>query len=252
MSAGSVTACSSGPTRLAAGLDFDAVFVLGVAEGLCPAARREDALVPDNDRQRRIAGELLTRTQRVLHDRRALLASLGTGREVRVLSFPRGDGRTGRARQPSRWLVDLLAARTGVRVDSATIATQANDYVTTYRSFLDGLRHAPAPLSLADRDLHRLERHAACGLELRRHHLAAEPAIARGAELIAARTSSALTRFDGNVMGQVVPGLTTQPGQTGPAACCRRAASRRGPAARCVTSSATCCDSLRSSGPKTS
>ncbi|HUP76000.1 MAG TPA: PD-(D/E)XK nuclease family protein [Acidimicrobiales bacterium] len=199
-----------GPTRLAPGLDVDAVFVLGVAEGLCPAARREDALVPDRDRQRAIAGELLTRTQRVLHDRRALLASLGTGSRVRVLSFPRGDGRTGRARQPSRWLVDLLATRTGVRVDSATIPSQVNDYVTTYRSFLDGLRHAPAPLSLADRDLGQLERHASCGLEVRRHHLAAESAIARGVDMITARASSSLTRFDGNVVGQVVPALASQ------------------------------------------
>jgi RecB family exonuclease len=202
-----------GPTRLAPGLDVDAVFVLGVAEGLCPAARREDALVPDRDRQRAVAGELLTRTQRVLHDRRALLASLGTGRQVRVLSFPRGDGRTGRARQPSRWLVDLLAARTGIRVDSSTIAVQANDYVTTYRSFVDGLRSAPAPLSLADRDLRVLERHVACGLEVRRHHLVTEPAIARGVEMITARASSALTRFDGNVVGQIVPRLASSSDQ---------------------------------------
>ena len=204
-----------GPTRLAPGLDVDAVFVLGVAEGLCPASRREDALVPDRDRQRAIAGELLTRTQRVLHDHRALLASLGTGVHVRVLSFPRGDGRTGRARQPSRWLVDLLAARTGVRVDSATIASQVNDHVTTYRSFLDGLRQAPTPLSLADRDLRVLERHTACGLDVRRHHLAAETAIARGVAMITARASSSLTRFDGHVVGQVVPQLTSQSDQAG-------------------------------------
>ena len=194
-----------GPTRLAPGLDVDAVFVLGVAEGLCPAARREDALLPDRDRERAVAGELLTRTQRVLHERRALLASLGAGHDMRVLSFPRGDGRTGRARQPSRWLIDLLAARTGVRADSATITTLLSDHVTTYRSFLDGLRQAPAAASLADRDLHQLEHHVACGLELHRHHLAAEPTIARAVDMTAARASSTLTRFDGLVAGSAVP-----------------------------------------------
>ena len=202
-----------GPTRLAAGLDVDAVFVLGAAEGLCPMTRREDALVPDRDRERAVEGELLTRTRRVLDERRALLASLGAGHVVRALSFPRGDGRTGRARQPSRWLVDLLAARTGVRADSATIATLTSDHVTTYRSFLDGLRHALAPVSLADRDLHQLEHHVACGLEVRRHHLAGESAIARGVELVAARASSVLTRFDGYVAGQVLPRIAAQSDQ---------------------------------------
>jgi ATP-dependent helicase/nuclease subunit B len=205
-----------GPTRLAPGLDVDAVFVLGVAEGLCPAARREDALVPDRDRALAVAGELLTRTQRVLHERRSLLASLGTGDKVRVLSFPRGDGRTGRARQPSRWLVDLLAARTGVRADSATIATLFNDHVTTYRSFLDGLRQAPVALSLADRDLHQLEHHVACGLDVQRHHLAGEPAIARAIDMVAARASSVLTRFDGHVAGQAVPEIAASVDRLGP------------------------------------
>jgi RecB family exonuclease len=194
-----------GPTRLAPGLDVDAVFVIGVAEGFCPTGRREDALLPDRDRVCAIAGELPTRAQRVQHDRRALLSALATGGRVRVCTFPRGDGRTGRGRQPSRWLVDLLAERTGVRVHSDAIAQLANDHVTTYRSFVDGLRTGPAPLSLADRDLHDLERHVVCGLEVRRHHLATEPEIARGVDLVEARSSASLTRFDGNVAGRAVP-----------------------------------------------
>ena len=201
-----------GPTRLAAGLDVDAVFVLGVAEGLCPAARREDALLPDRDRERAVAGELLTRTQRVLHDRRSLLAALATGHHTRVCSFPRGDGRTGRARQPSRWLLDLLTARTGARVDSDAIAKMSDEHVTTYRSFVDGLRRGPAPVSVADRDLHRLERHVDCGLDIRVHHLVGEPAIARGVDLIEARASASLTRFDGNVAGLPVPEIASQSG----------------------------------------
>ena len=203
-----------GPTRLAAGLDVDAVFVLGAAEGLCPMTRREDALVPDRDRERAVEGELLTRTRRVLDERRALLASLGAGHVVRVLSFPRGDGRTGRARQPSRWLVDLLAARTGVRADGATIATLTSDHVTPIVRFSMALRHALAPaMSLADRDLHQLEHHVACRARVRRHHLAGESAIARGVELVAARASSVLTRFDGYVAGQVLPRIAAQSDQ---------------------------------------
>src|SRR5690606_4083644 len=40
-----------GPLASAVGLDFDAVFVLGCAEGLCPAPRRDDAMLPDQVRE---------------------------------------------------------------------------------------------------------------------------------------------------------------------------------------------------------
>jgi RecB family exonuclease len=199
-----------GPTRLAPGLDVDAVFVVGVAEGFCPATRREDALLPDRDRARAVAGELHTRAQRVLHDRRSLLAALAVGEQIRVCTYPRGDGRTGRARQPSRWLVDLLETRMGRRVDSDAIAHLVNEHVTTYRSFVDGLRNGPAPTSLADRDMHHLERHVECGLDVRMHHLAAEIEIARGVDLIEARASTGLTRFDGNVAGMAVPRVAAE------------------------------------------
>ena len=43
-----------GPLAAAAGHDLDAVFVVGLAEGLCPMARRDEALLPE--RVRALAG----------------------------------------------------------------------------------------------------------------------------------------------------------------------------------------------------
>ena len=186
------------PVALAHGLDLDAVFVVGAAEGLCPLARREDALIPDRERA---PSELVTRTSRIHHERRAFLAAIAAGRYTRSVSYARGDGRSGRARLPSRWLLAIASDQLGRHVASDELDRLGGPLVDTSLSFVDGLRRAATPVSLAERDLHLLELHAASGLDVRRHHLAAAGPLARGYELMAARSSDVLTRFDGIIPG---------------------------------------------------
>ena len=198
-----------GPTFLAPGLDVDAVFVVGVAEGFCPAIRREDSLLSDHDRDLAAFGELATRGNRVVQEHRSLLAALSAGRLSRVASYPRGDGRTGRTRWASRWLVELVRECTGEIVTTETIGEMKHDRVLNYASFRDGLRQAATWVSLADRDLRLLDRHHDLGRDVRSHHLAGEPTLSRGFAMIDARLSETFTRFDGKVDPELVAGRTT-------------------------------------------
>ena len=68
------------PIGAAIGLDLDAVVVVGLAEGLCPVPRREDALLADRDRQLAVDGELAVREDALQEQRRGYLAALGRRR----------------------------------------------------------------------------------------------------------------------------------------------------------------------------
>lgn len=192
-----------GPLAMAPGLDLDAVFVLGMAEGTCPSPRSEDALLPDDVRSA-AEDELLTRDEGLRQQHRHLLAALSTGGEHRVLVFPRGDLRGSRTRLPSRWLLSTASALHGERVHSTDFAALGEPVVGEVRSFSDGLTRAPAAVSLVERDLAALEARRRAGLDP-----AASPAIGldlrRGLEAQAARHSERFTEWDGNLAGLPVP-----------------------------------------------
>lgn len=192
------------PVQLARGIDLDAVYVVGAAEGWCPAARREDALIPDDQRVL-TGGELPTRRERAAREHHAFLAALSCGSTVRVASYPRGDGRSGRSRLPSRWLLDMAREQLGEHLASTKLAALRHPLVLSYESYIDGVRRAPTLLNLADYDLRSLDRTHSDGADIASHHaVTADVALAAGIELLRARASSAFTRFDGAV-GALAP-----------------------------------------------
>jgi len=64
-----------GPLSGSVGQDFDAVFVLGMAEESCPSPRGDDALLPDAVRRAAGAGELAVQADRI-HDQHRTLCHL--------------------------------------------------------------------------------------------------------------------------------------------------------------------------------
>ncbi len=96
-----------GPLAGAIGLDFDHVFVVGMAEGVCPRPIREDTLLPD-DQRAIVAPDLPQRGDRLLLERRRYLHAISAGGEGVVLTTPLGDGRNGRDRAVSRWWLESL------------------------------------------------------------------------------------------------------------------------------------------------
>ncbi len=190
--------CASIGTGL--GLDLDAVFMLGLAEGLCPAPRREDALLADADRALAVEQELPVRTVSLGEQRRQFLAALGAGGKHRVLSYPRGDLRSGRERLPSRWLLESASALAAQRVFASDFATLDHEVgVHATASFASGLAAWNDAPSLIEHDLGLLSTFVAGGGELRAHALVAGSAVAAGVDATRGRMGPAFSRWDGNV-----------------------------------------------------
>ncbi len=95
-----------GPVADAVGQEFDLLCVVGMAEGSMPPTGSDDPLLPESVRA--LTGGVLPSwrdRQDVQH--RDLLAALAGARQ-RVMTFPRGDLRSGASRVPSRWVLPTL------------------------------------------------------------------------------------------------------------------------------------------------
>ena len=180
----------------ARGADFDLVIVLGMAEGFTPSADGEDLLLPELHRDRQ-AGH-----------RQDSLAALAAARRKRVLTLPRSDPRSGRARLPSRWLLEAAGRHAGRRVYAQDLVTLEAPWYQRAPSFAGGL-DADEPASPRDWDLASL---TAWSGDLDRHPLvASDPALARGIAAQQARASAGFSVWDGHVGPH--PSLAMRSGQ---------------------------------------
>ncbi len=194
-----------GSVEAVVGLDLDAVFVVGMTEGAFPAGVREDALLPDDERQA-ASPDLPRRGDRVPQARRAYLAALACGRE-RVLSYARGDLRRGREQRPSPWLLESLSARVGRRLFSREVSelepVAGFDWVP---SLTAAVRSSLEPASEADRDLRSLLRWFDRHHQLDGHPLTTtDPVLRAGLRARHERRAGDFTRFDGLVHGLETP-----------------------------------------------
>ena len=203
-----------GPVSLGLGIDLDLAVVCGMAEGMFPARRRDDALLPD--RERALAEPDLTQRSDHGDGHRALLAVLA-GARSRVLLCPRGDLRRSAPLTPSRWLLDAAEAIDGRRPGTDDLGRQSGDWLTEVPSFVAGLRATDFPAHVQEYDMRALLDHR----DRRRGRSRSGPGPAvrigeragwdidsvrqrvelqRGIELRLGRGSSRLTRFDGNLV----------------------------------------------------
>lgn len=201
-----------GPLASAVGQDFDAVFIVGCAEGLLPVGRRDDTMIPDATREL-TDGQLDLRRNRLHQQHRAYLAALACAPEGRrTLTFPRGDLRANRETLPSRWLLDSAGALNGAPVYATDFDALSADVVTEVASFASGLRTTPVFASVAERDLAALAAHPALPTEA--HELADHPIaapIAQSIRALQARRSDQFTEWDGNLEGQPIASTADRP-----------------------------------------
>jgi CRISPR/Cas system-associated exonuclease Cas4 (RecB family) len=101
-----------GPIDAARGLDFDVVFVPGLAEKIFPPKVVEDPILPDEAR-RAIDEGLEVREGRVASERLALRLAVGAASRAVVLSYPRVDLEQARPRVPSFYALEALRAAEG-------------------------------------------------------------------------------------------------------------------------------------------
>ncbi|MEL7974350.1 PD-(D/E)XK nuclease family protein [Isoptericola sp. F-RaC21] len=187
------------PPSSAVGLDLDTVVVVGLSEDLYPGRPRTDALLPEVVRT--AVEPLRAPRDRLNTQFRHLLAAFASAPDA-VASFPRGDLRSSSQRLPSRWLLASLRALADDPTLPATGWEDA-DYggaMATAPSFAGGLRATPR---LATGGEWRVRAALAGGLD--------DDVATAARELLAARRSPALTRFDGNLTGvSGLPDYTAQ------------------------------------------
>ena len=206
-----------GSVALGLGVDLDLAVVCGMAEGMFPARRRDDALLPD--RERALAGPDLTQQSDHGDGHRALLAVLAGARR-RGLLYPRGDLRRSAPLTPSRWLLDAAEAIDGRRPGTEDLGPKSGDWLTEVPSFVAGLRAAGFLAHAQEYDMRALLDHrdrcrgrsrstpspgpGSAGRAVERAGWSIDSVrqrveLQRGIELRLGRASSRLTRFDGNL-----------------------------------------------------
>ncbi len=186
-----------GPVSMGVGLDLDLVVVLGLAEGVFPAAPRDDSLLPDRERAA-THGELSLRSSLVERRHRELLAALA-GASRHLLCVPRGDLRGSKERVPSRWVLQVASALAGGSWYSDDLLSAANDrpWLHHVASFDAGLRAVEFPATAQEYRLRTLMSGVPVG--------SVDGEAAAGTEVVVQRRSGAFTRFDGNLAGADVP-----------------------------------------------
>ena len=154
-----------GPLAMAVGLDLDVTFVVGMSESAYPTRRGDDSLLTDRERAA-AGGDLALRSGRTHESHRDYLAVLASSTEV-VLSFARGDQRSGREQRPSRWLLETLGQLEGRgrRLYSRDLEASAGrpmpvssiwrryQFISSHTA---AVRGSGEPASLSDRDLRSL------------------------------------------------------------------------------------------------
>ena len=187
-----------GPLPAGLGLDLDVVVVLGLAEGVLPAAPREDSLLPDAERAR-ARGDLPLAGERVALAHRHLLAALASSSGERILIVPRGDLRRSVERPPSRWLLGHAARMPGA-ADGRYELPGAADWLHRVPSFAASVTRCAFPSTPQEYRLRSLADQERCGGGVTDHRLARDDVALRlGTELVRARRSDRFTRFDGNL-----------------------------------------------------
>ncbi|HJN39924.1 MAG TPA: hypothetical protein QGH28_07070, partial [Chloroflexota bacterium] len=188
-----------------AGLDFDRVVVVGLAEGVTPPRRRDDPLLADTVR-RTLDGSLTLRAERQADLHRSILATFATGAVDRVLVFPRGDLGSRAEAVPSRWLLDQVEAELGERLSPAQLEDLVADWFTTSSSFVQSLEHLDHPADHHEYALAELlrDRHRGLLPDVSDRRLT-DVVLDRGIALVRGREDPELTRFDGLLDGVELP-----------------------------------------------
>jgi RecB family exonuclease len=127
----------TGPVTDAAGMAFDHVFIIGMAERVLPPQPADDPLLPERVR-RELDGAVPSAAERVVEARRAYLAVVAAAGTCTVTA-PRVSLRDQRPAQPSRWFFEAAGALAGRAV-----------YASDLEQMVDGREARPGWLTVVD------------------------------------------------------------------------------------------------------
>ena len=190
------------PLASAVGLDLDEVFIVGLAEGVCPRPIREDTLIPDDEREAFTNGGLATRVDRNRQERERYLHALAAGSKSATLVMPRGDHRTGRQRTASRWWIEAMRKLSGDPLINSenwrTSPLVADGRRGSYDESLTRSISEGMATSAADLQLHHLHAKTRFGVPVQQDRLARS--VRQGLDMIDQRLDG-FNRFTGDLSG---------------------------------------------------
>ena len=190
----------------AVGMEFEAVWVLGMAEGAFPPRSADDPLVPDEVRETLQTPALPLRRDSVQDERRHYLAALASGQQ-RTLSYSRIDPVTRRPQYPSPWLLDTASVLADKPVASGKFNGVTAPWMTVIESMEDTLGHAAngRAADAHEYDLAHVAEWRRAGVRLNAHPLAdRDLPLGRALAMERARAQPDLTEWDGFVGGMAV------------------------------------------------
>ena len=190
------------PFRVAAGMRFDAVYLVGMIEGAVPPAMGDDPLIPESAKHRAggsSAGFEVQEDKRA-RERLDYLYALGSARD-RTLSVSLADPSAGREQHASRWLLEQAMVLNGTRVTASELQRMGNSgWLTVVPSaesaLLDG--DVTDASDVLDYDLRHLVRWKRADQPVSFHPFATGTTLGRALELGRARNSRDFTEWDGN------------------------------------------------------
>ena len=183
----------------AAGMDFDAIWLVGMIEGTTPPVVRPDPLLPEAN-WREAGGEPRWES-RIAKERYDYLSAIAAANR-RVLSYPVADASSQREAFPSRWFLEQASALEGTRVNTGDLARlHAREWLTVNQSAIHALSNL-SESTLADGydyNRNRLLMWRNEGRSLREHPLAQQGMLASSARQGQLRFRDRLTEYDGNL-----------------------------------------------------
>ena len=189
----------------AAGMIFDAVWLVGMIEGAVPPSVRPDPLLPETGWQ--AAGGPSRAAQRAARERGDYLSALASAPR-RTLSYPVADGNSQRQSYPSRWFLEQASKLEGRQVHSGDLARLGNrPWLTATPSSEMALANVPDSALADEHDyvLRRLLRWKRNGLDVGGHPLVLAGPAGKAIRLERARAGRSrnlggkFTEFDGNL-----------------------------------------------------
>jgi len=199
------TGVFTAPLKLAQCMDFDVVYIVGMAEGAFPPANADDAVLPDSVRTSLDdEGALPLRAERRTEERRLFLEAMAAGRKRR-LSYPRAAAAGERAQYPSPWFVAAASALSGSPLSTSTLEKMGSrSWLTVVESPQHGLTLArgTAFADLRDYEINSLARWRDLGRPAGDHFLnsAGSPG-RRVLSMEDSRNGPHFTVWDGNLAG---------------------------------------------------
>ncbi|WP_299575224.1 PD-(D/E)XK nuclease family protein [uncultured Williamsia sp.] len=186
---------SIGPHSDGVGRDLDVSIIVGAAEGIVPARRTPNPLLPPE-----VTG--ITPADDIAYQRAVFERTLAAGEHHRVITFPRGSLRGGAEKVPSRWLLPTLEHLAGhpVGITSWGDDTRGVDAIVTVESFDSAVQSVDPRLGTSAASATEWRQRALAVVPAReRRGVLDDPIVTLGMAMRSDRLNGRFTRFNGNV-----------------------------------------------------